>query len=102
MSRKQEPRIAELLKGASDAQLVEAALCSAFRIKSFKECETRTKNLQRAAKAHGVTWGNGKRCSKHHRCGNLACPVCRLRAQLAFMTKWSDFVRPSKQRRAVK
>lgn len=97
-----KPTVARMLERVTDAQLVEVALCSAFRIKTVKKCETRTKNLHRAAKVHGVMLGDGKRCSIHHRCGNLACPICRLRAQLAFMTKWSDVVRPSKQRRAMK
>lgn len=94
--------VAMLLKGTSDIELLEAALCSAFRIKTLKQCEKRATNLLGSAKAHGKTWGNGKRCSRHHRCGNLACPICRLRAQYACITKWSDFVRPAKRQAGAK
>lgn len=93
---------AKLLKGTSDTELLEVALCSAFRIKTLKQCEKRSGSLLSAAKAHGITWGNGKRCSRHHRCGNLSCPICRLRAQYVFIIRWADFFRPSQTRRGEK
>ena len=98
MTIKKRLTLAQWLKEATDAQLADAALRSAFRIKTLKECENRSVTVLGEAKAHGVTWGNGKRCSPHQRCGNLACPICRHRAQLAFIIKWSELF-PSKTRR---
>lgn len=102
MNMKQRPTVAQFLDGTGDTQLFETVLCNAFRIKTLERSKSRTEHLWNTATLNGVRMGDGKRCSLHRRCGNLACPVCRLRAQLAFMTVWSDFVRPSKQRRMAK
>lgn len=96
MTIKKRLTLAQRLKGATDAELADMAPLRASKIKTLKECQNRSLALLRAAKAHGVTWGNGKRCSPHHRCGNLACPICRYRAQLALIITWSDRSRPSK------
>jgi len=98
MKTKKQHTLAQWLKKATDAELTDGALRSAYRIKTLKECENRDATVLRAAKANGVTWGNGKRCSPHRRCGNLACHICRRRAQLAFITIWANLFRPSHAR----
>ena len=68
------------LRRLSDAELADNALEATLRATPGVACEARGKALRRAAEASGVDVG--KRCSPHHRCGRLSCPVCRRREQL--------------------
>ena len=77
------------LNKVPDAKLADAALNAAYSIRTLHEVERRNDDLHSAAGAHGVEWGNGKACSRYNRCGNLACPICRRRAQLKLMADYA-------------
>lgn len=102
MPKQRRKHIPQLLKMATDQELSDGVLKQALNIPALKQCENRRDALLRAAESHGESWGDGKRCSPHHRCGNLACPICRRRAQLAFIILNSGLFRTSKARGGAK
>jgi len=71
------------LKKKTDQELADGVLKIAFEIPTLKQCENRRNSLQRRAEQMGERSVTRKRCSQHHRCGRLGCPICRRRAQLA-------------------
>lgn len=91
MAKQRQRSLPQLLKKASDQELADGVLEVELNIPTLKQCENRRDALQRAAELQGDSLGNGKRCSPHHRCGNLACPICRRRAQLAIIIWFSQY-----------
>ena len=66
-----------------------------YNLPTNRECRRRAKALERKASRQGLKL---KRCTKERRCGLLSCPICRRKAQMAFIKTY----RPEMKRRARK
>lgn len=82
------------LKDRTDQELADGLLELEFAIPTLKQCENRRDALWRRAEQLGDASGTGKRCSPHHRCGSLGCPICRRRAQLAVIVQYAPYFQP--------
>ena len=66
-----------------------------YNLPTNRECRRRAETLERKASRQGLKL---KRCTKERRCGLFSCPVCRRKAQMAFIKTY----RPEMKRRARK
>lgn len=87
-------QLKRLIKTATDQELADGVLRILLGIETLKRCEKRRDNLRSKAEELGDVSGTGKRCSQNHRCGNLGCPICRRRTQLATIIAYAPYLLP--------